>query len=154
MTNSDKFELFDSKENCKERLLAPASLVLALVIVAVAATSLRPPSDVAEAAFPGTNGKIVLVSGTNDIYSITPDGTGVTQLTFTAGNNEVEPVVSPNGQKIAFTSDVGAGGSNIWVMGIDGSNPTKLTTSGSDKNPTWSPDGTKIAFHTGSNGTT
>jgi Tol biopolymer transport system component len=77
-----------------------------------------------------------------------PDGTGLLRLTFTPGNNEVEPVVSPDGQKIAFRSDVGAGGFNIWVMGINGSGPTQLTTSGSDKNPTWSPDGTKIAFDT------
>jgi Tol biopolymer transport system component len=34
----------------------------------------------------------------------------------------------------------------IWVMDADGSNRTRLTT-GFDYEPSWSPDGTKIAFH-------
>jgi Tol biopolymer transport system component len=55
--------------------------------------------------------------------------------------------------KIAFTS--GRAGSNtltIWTMNADGSNPTQLTNKPAssryvyDSQPTWSPDGSKIAF--------
>lgn len=47
--------------------------------------------------------------------------------------------------KIAYAG-VTDGGSNIWVMEADGSNKTKITTSGQDNYPAWSPDGTKITF--------
>ena len=40
----------------------------------------------------------------------------------------------------------------IWVAGSDGSNPRQLTASpGIDRSPSWSPDGTKIAFASGRN---
>lgn len=52
--------------------------------------------------------------------------------------------------KIAFTSDRN-GRSEIYAMNSDGTNLTRLTTTadlaeGSDSNPSWSHDGTKIAF--------
>jgi TolB protein len=41
----------------------------------------------------------------------------------------------------------------IWVANSDGSNPLQLTASpGLDRSPTWSPDGTKIAFASARNG--
>jgi uncharacterized delta-60 repeat protein len=48
--------------------------------------------------------------------------------------------------KIAFTSDRD-GNREIYLMDADGSNQTRLTNNSSiDDFPTWSPDGTKIAF--------
>src|SRR5438552_5177936 len=48
--------------------------------------------------------------------------------------------------KIAFTSDRD-GNHEIYVMNADGTNQIRLTNnSGADDYPTWSPDGTKIAF--------
>jgi TolB protein len=59
------------------------------------------------------------------------------------------PVYSPDGSKIAFTSDR-AGTVDIWVMDADGSNLVQLTQfendSLDDYHPTWSPDGEQIAF--------
>ncbi len=68
----------------------------------------------AEAAFPGANGKIAFSDTRDDpnpsgchpncnpeIYSINPDGTGVTRLTNDAGI-DVWPAWSPDGQKIVF----------------------------------------------------
>jgi imidazolonepropionase-like amidohydrolase/Tol biopolymer transport system component len=59
---------------------------------------------------------------------------------------EVQPRFSPDGTKIAFTSDRG-GGDNIWIMNVDGSGRRQLTkeTFTLLNNPTWSPDGRFIA---------
>lgn len=55
--------------------------------------------------------------------------------------NVSQPSVNPAGTKIAFIKD-----GKLWIMEIDGSNPTQLYTA--DFNlyiPTWSPDGRYIA---------
>ncbi|TCD04838.1 amidohydrolase [Erythrobacteraceae bacterium CFH 75059] len=59
---------------------------------------------------------------------------------------EHQPRFSPDGRRIAFTSDRG-GGDNIWVMNIDGSDKRQVTTETFRllNQPTWSPDGQFIA---------
>src|SRR4030095_11968866 len=59
---------------------------------------------------------------------------------------DIEPVWSPDGSKIAFMTDR-MGGPNIWVMNANGTGVTQLTfTKAPEGDPAWSPDGTKIAF--------
>jgi uncharacterized delta-60 repeat protein len=80
-----------------------------------------------------------------DIFVSNPDGTGPTNLTNFPGN-DVWGAWSPDGTKIAFTSDRD-GNFEIYVMNADGTNQTRLTDhSGYDYQPSWSPDGTKLAF--------
>ena len=56
------------------------------------------------------------------------------------------PAWSPDGTKIAFTSNRD-GDNEIYVMNADGSNQTRLTNNpAEDEHPTWFPDGSKIAF--------
>ncbi len=59
---------------------------------------------------------------------------------------EVQPRVSPDGKRIAFTSDRG-GGDNIWVMNLDGSDKRQVTKEDFRllNQPTWSADGRFIA---------
>ncbi len=55
---------------------------------------------------------------------------------------EVQPRFSPDGRRIAFTSDRG-GGDNIWVMNIDGSDKRQVTKEDFRllNQPSWSKDG-------------
>ena len=112
--------------------------------------------------------------GTFHIWVMRPDGTGLRQITGVGVDDrdrhgdDREPRFSPDGTKIAFASDRAFNGSyNIWVVDLNGgalkqwTNTTGVTTpptaaSVDEYEPTWSPDGTKIAFVVGSgaNGTT
>ena len=131
-------------------LLAGLSLVATATVLAVGAA----PGG---ATFPGTNGKIAFTSdqtGNGDIYTINPDGTGLTQLTSDPLADNF-PHWSADGAKIAFTRCQASGGQivpqtcEIYVMNADGSGQTRLTSNtATDDQPAFSPDGARIAFRT------
>ncbi len=80
-----------------------------------------------------------------DIYSIPI--TGGTAKNLTSGIAwDMQPRYSPDGSRIAFTSDR-AGGDNIWIMNRDGSKPVQVTKEDYRllNNPAWTPDGQYIA---------
>jgi TolB protein len=91
----------------------------------------------AHATFPGANGKIAFWSdrdGTDQVYTMNSDGTGVVKLTSTPGKNFF-PTWSPDGTKIAFVSTrddptpTGCTTCNqeIYVMNTDGTNQLRIT---------------------------
>lgn len=87
-------------------------------------------------------------AGSPDIYRLNPsNGSLIARITNgPRGAMNVEPAISPDGKKIAFSSDR-SGNPMIYVMGIDGSNPTRLTFAGKfNATPAWSPDGKRLAF--------
>ena len=88
--------------------------------------------------------------GTFHIWTMKPDGTGVHQLTDGHGDDR-EPRVSPDGTKIAFSSDRAFKGSyDIWVAEIATGKLTQWTSGPADEyEPAWSPDGAEIAFSSG-----
>lgn len=110
----------------------------------------------AHAVFPGYNGKIFFegrrdVTGDAEIYSMQSDGTDVTRLTNSVGDDS-QPRLSPDGQQIAFTA-FRSGNYDIYTMGLDGSNQTNLTNAaGADFLGSWSPDGTRIVFSSSRDG--
>src|SRR5436190_9367020 len=103
----------------------------------------------AQAAFPGANGRIAFYSdrdGNNEIYSVAgPGGGNLTRLTNNTASDS-EPVWSPDGSQIVFTSNR-PGNFEIYKMNADGTGQTRLTNKAAfDADPSWSADGTQIVF--------
>jgi Tol biopolymer transport system component len=92
-----------------------------------------------------SDGANIVFDFLGDLYVIPMAGGEAKSLTHGVAWDE-HPRFSPDGKRIAFTSDRG-GGDNIWVMNRDGSDPKAVT---SEKfrllnSPVWSPDGEYIA---------
>jgi Tol biopolymer transport system component len=103
--------------------------------------------------------------GNYDIYTMSPSGDEIKRLTHTDWA-EAEPAWSPDGSRIAYTShlkrvsyDCGfmstgrpGGGTisdestSVYVMAFDGTNQTKLAATTGGLEPSWSPDGTRLAL--------
>ena len=90
------------------------------------------------------------------IFVINPDGSGLRQLTNDSLGQDDMPAWSPDGLRIAFTRfrpDRGYmmfGEAAIHVINADGTGLQRLSAVGDsiyDAEPSWSPDGSRIAFH-------
>ncbi|MFM6931597.1 MAG: amidohydrolase, partial [Novosphingobium sp.] len=90
------------------------------------------------------DGKRVAFDLLGDIYTLPIDGGTPTRIAEGLAY-ETQPRFSPDGKRIAFTSDRG-GGDNIWIMNADGSDKRQLTTENFRllNQPSWSPDGQYI----------
>jgi Tol biopolymer transport system component len=107
-----------------------------------------------------SNGLIAFGGRDSAIWTMSPDGTGLTELrNLPIAIAELHPAFSPDGSRIAFDgyprNGAVFGGANydIYVMNADGSGARNLTTSprdvasgASQSLPEWSPDGTKLLY--------
>jgi len=80
--------------------------------------------------------------GARDIYTMKislQDIDPPARVTSGAGDDS-DPTWSPNGQKVAFSSDR-SGDGEIWVVWADGTNASNLTSSpaSEDLQPDWQP---------------
>ena len=84
-----------------------------------------------------------------DIYVMNDDGTNVTRLTTTPGEDS-KPAWSPDGRLIAFVSDrdhAGTDAIDLYVMNPDGSNVGRVTNqTGRVWSASWDPHSRRIAY--------
>ena len=105
----------------------------------------------------GPDGRIVFASrrdvGDWDLFLIDPDGSGLTRVTDSSDAEDNYPVWSPDGQWIAFHTNL-EGGSQpraYWVVRPDGSEahivaPQVTGSCVNGESPTWSPESGRLAF--------
>lgn len=79
-----------------------------------------------------------------DIYTVRPNGSGLSRLTNTRTLNEERPAWSPDGTKLAYVGRVGSD-VGLYVVNADGTGRRRLTRGFHVNSPTWSPDGRRIA---------
>ena len=91
-----------------------------------------------------SDGKAITFSLLGDIYTMPVSG-GQPARVAEGLAWEVQPRFSPDGKRIAFTSDRG-GGDNIWIMNRNGSDKRQVTKEEFRllNQPSWSPDGRYI----------
>jgi Tol biopolymer transport system component len=128
----------------------PRRVLVAAVALAVAAAAIAfavRVFEVAERTRPAStvsNGQLAF-SGGGEIYVVSPDGSGLRQVTDLGGHDALDVHWSPDGSKLAFRVWTN-GDYELFVANADGSGLINVTGSMGVSGYAWSPDGSMLAF--------
>ena len=128
------------------RMIALALVVLALIITA-ALIYVGSHHPVPAPFGPAKNG-LIPYAADGDLYLGDPVS-GTSRLIVQSPDTESGAITSPDGTRVAFARDhAGAAGTDVYVIGIDGSNLHKITAAPilSLNWGAWTPDSRQVAF--------
>jgi TolB protein len=141
-------------------------LLVTLLLTASCAEPSGPAADGrprgAQPSPPSGQDKIAFVSdrsGDFEIYTMNPDGSGLTDVSNDPGA-DFQPAWSPDRSQIAFSRVDLTGNQNVWIMNADGTEQHRITTVDGDgtglatlaggpndqASPHWEPNGHRVAF--------
>jgi Tol biopolymer transport system component len=134
-------------------------LCVAVGLVVLVATTAALASASGSGGASAGGGLVAFVRGGYGIYAVPPDGGGVRRIGQVPDRFVDRPEWSPDGRRLVVVARHRVGGrmrGSIWVMNANGSNPVRITGSYLPEttvlegvgwlSPTWSPDGTRIAY--------
>jgi TolB protein len=119
------------------------------VLGLVASFAVVVPASPGGAAFPGSNGRLVVASdavGHFQLFTATPDGRDIRQITH-GDADSFHPAWSANGQWVVFNRATPDNVVELWVVRGDGTDAHQVTHLGGQAlEPAWAPDGSRIVF--------
>src|SRR3954453_18167731 len=119
-----------------------AALTLALFVGPAVASD---PIQLARTPDVSPDGKTIAFSYLGDVYTVETIG-GTARAITSHPAHDVSPVFSPDGSKIAFSSNR-HGSYDVFVTSVRGGKPTRLTfDSATDMACGWTPDGKHVLF--------
>ena len=89
--------------------------------------------------FPAVHGDTVIFTSEGDLWSVSLHGGEARRLTTNAGN-EIMPVISPDGETVAFAAQY-EGPHEVYTMPVNGGVPERRTWDGDATAEGWTPDG-------------
>src|SRR5215468_5364458 len=125
------------------RIFAAAALLLIPTVLEA-----QEPIRFARSPALSPDGKTVAFSYLGDLWTVDAKG-GVAQHLTMHEKHDYNPVFSPDGQWIAFSSNR-HGQYDVFVIPVKGGRPKRLTFDSSDDHPTgWTPDSAHVLFMSG-----
>jgi serine/threonine protein kinase/Tol biopolymer transport system component len=108
--------------------------------------------DLSPMADPGGRGIYFIngkPSGALTVYHV-----NTKQSTDLVNDNATQPILSPDGRRVAYITILDNNRQEIWASDIDGSNRVKIASSATLYTLVWSPDGSQLSFsEAGADGT-
>src|SRR5436309_2935434 len=124
--------------------LRPLAALFAVVLLAASASA-QDPIQFARTPDISPDGKTIAFSYLGDVYTVETIG-GTARAVTSHPAHDVSPVFSPDGSKLAFSSNR-HGSYDVFVVSVRGGKPTRLTfDSATDMACGWTPDGKHVLF--------